>query len=65
MPIKTENVEKMNNVAKNGDFGFVDTLLITPDMLRMLMERNRHQKPLYFEAVVVRWIDNCLRLIKK
>lgn len=51
----------MNNMAKNGDFGFVDTLLITPDMLRMLMERNRHQKPLYFEAVVARWIDNYLR----
>ena len=60
MPIKTRNVEKRKNMAKNGDFGFVDTLLITPDMLRMLMERNRHQKPLYFEAVVVGLIDNYL-----
>jgi len=48
---KTKTSGKKKKTMKNRVYCFVHILLITPDLLKMLMEKGRAEKSLYFEAV--------------
>ena len=61
--IKKKNRVKINKSKKNRVYRIVYTLLITPDLLKMLMEKERVRKTLYFEAVARGKHDNYQKIL--